>query len=281
MKKLLSLIVLFTLIFGKANAQSLDMISVDNAYEHFKSIDSINKYELLGVQAIGMPASGLLTNFDEGLANNWIFLTRLKDVTDNQMHMFIVLSMFGVYVIQTQSDTVDNIQEMSPLLNTPWFGSKQLAEKFKNSEELNLYKQVKGNDISSTFYMLIYVQDNFPSGKTEGNVWSITEAVSENDMAVCAFDAETGDNLSCIIEPPLRVNELSQKMLEFFPNPTTNKLKIKEIPEGVTNYEIFDQKGIKVSEGIISNEIDVSMLAAGSYFLSFKNGQKPIKFVKI
>ncbi len=279
MKKISILIFLFVLIVGKANAQSLDMFSVDDAYTHYKTIPNIDNYELIMVQGMEMPSSGLLVDFETGYANNWTFATRSKDTSDHDIHMFIFLSTFGVIIYQEQTNSDNDAQQSVPLLETPWFGSSQLTEKFKNSPELNQYLQAKGNDITYKYFMLNCIDGNFPDGKTEGNVWSISELVSINDMATCSFDAETGDNLGCIINPPLSVKEVTRKILELFPNPTTNELKIKEIPDEVTKYEIYNQIGIKVTEGMISDEIDVSTLPAGTYFLKIGNTQK--KFIKI
>jgi hypothetical protein len=279
MKKFTLLLFLFSLLLVKANAQQLDFITVDVAYEYYKTIPNIDKYEIVLVEAIEMQGSGLLIDFETGRANNWIFATRSKDTSDHDIHMFIFMSMLGVVNYQEETDSDNDAQQAITLLKTTWVGSSQLAEKLKNTPDLNQYIQVKGNDITSKFLILYHFYGDLPNGKTEANVWSATVMVSETDMATCAYDAETGDNLGCVIDPPLSVNEVAQIVLELFPNPTTNKLKIKEIPDGATKYEIYNHLGAIVSEGVISNEIDVSTLPAGTYFLKIGNTQK--KFVKI
>lgn len=279
MKKFTFLIFLLAFLLSKANAQSLDMFNVEEAFTSYKTIPNIDKYELVLVQGMEMASYGLFVDFETGRANNWTFATRSKDTSDHDIHMFIFLKPFGVITYQEQTNSDNDAQQSIPLLPTTWFGSSQLAEKFKNSPELNQYIQVKGSDIAYKYLVLMHLDGNFPNGKSQANVWSISALVSENDMATCTYDAETGDNLGCVIDPPLSVNEVAQIALELFPNPTTNKLKVKEIPEGATKYEIYNHLGAIVSEGVISNEIDVSTLPAGSYFLKIGNTQK--KFLKI
>ncbi|MGB9702498.1 MAG: T9SS type A sorting domain-containing protein [Candidatus Kapaibacteriota bacterium] len=279
MKKFTLLIFLFSLLLVKANAQSLDMFNVEEAFTAYKTIPNIDKYEIVLVEAIEMQGSGLLVDFETGRANNWVFATRSKDTSDHELHMFIFMSVLGTVNYQEQTDSENDAQQSIPLLNTTWFGSSQLAVKFKNTPDLNQYIQVKGNNITAKFLILSHFYGDLPNGKTEANVWSISALVSETDMATCTYDAETGDNLGCVIDPPLSVNEVAQIALELFPNPTTNKLKVKEIPEGATKYEIYNHLGAIVGEGVIANEIDVSTLPAGTYFLKIGNTQK--KFVKI
>lgn len=64
------------------------------------------------------------------------------------------------------------------------------------------------------------------------------------------------------------------------PNPVFDKLNLYNLPANAMSYEIYDQLGIKVSGGIIANEIDVSTLPAGIYFLKIGN-EKPRKFIKV
>lgn len=66
----------------------------------------------------------------------------------------------------------------------------------------------------------------------------------------------------------------------LFPNPTSEKLIISNIPEGALNFEIFDNLGHKVSSGLMDGEIDVSKLTPGIYFIKIGT-QPPLKFVKI
>jgi hypothetical protein len=67
----------------------------------------------------------------------------------------------------------------------------------------------------------------------------------------------------------------------IFPNPVTSSFSISQIHDGALSYEIFDNLGIKVIEGLIEKEIDVSFLPSGIYFLKLNNQAKPLKFMKI
>lgn len=90
--------------------------------------------------------------------------------------------------------------------------------------------------------------------------------------------------------PPkgVSVNENPSKEFLIFPNPTSDKLTLSQIPDGSVSYEIFDIFGGRVlsapslrdtpQEGNL--EIDVSKLLSGIYFLKLNN-QPPVKFVKI
>lgn len=76
----------------------------------------------------------------------------------------------------------------------------------------------------------------------------------------------------------------------FFPNPTSVKLTLSNIPDGAMSFEIFDIFGVIVlstpsslsdatpQEG--NYEIDVSGLTSGIYFLKLNN-QQPVKFIKL
>ncbi|OGU57865.1 MAG: hypothetical protein A2X64_10240 [Ignavibacteria bacterium GWF2_33_9] len=74
--------------------------------------------------------------------------------------------------------------------------------------------------------------------------------------------------------------------LQFYPNPVFSTFSLSQIPEGSVKFEIFDIFGNRVLSVEIMHEsslqnIDVSFLPAGIYFLKFNNQSKPIKFMKI
>jgi hypothetical protein len=80
------------------------------------------------------------------------------------------------------------------------------------------------------------------------------------------------------------VNDNETNNLLLFPNPTSDKLTLSQIPDGTVSYEIFDIFGERVLsvETIheLSLQIDVSSLQTGVYFLKLNN-QPPVKFIKL
>lgn len=70
------------------------------------------------------------------------------------------------------------------------------------------------------------------------------------------------------------------KPISLYPNPSENQIKVSGLAE-TQKYKILNILGIKVSEGIIYNEEDISIqnLKSGIYFLKFENSAA-IKFIK-
>lgn len=79
----------------------------------------------------------------------------------------------------------------------------------------------------------------------------------------------------------LSVSDLSAKTLGIYPNPTKDKIKLKENLNG-HSYRITCLLGTLVAEGILDNEVDVSMLNNGLYILelSDKNSMYRARFYK-
>ncbi len=69
--------------------------------------------------------------------------------------------------------------------------------------------------------------------------------------------------------------------INLYPNPVSNRLNVFNLPETACSYAIYNSFGIKVSEGVVSNQIDVSNLAAGLYFLKLNSQAIPMKFIKL
>lgn len=79
------------------------------------------------------------------------------------------------------------------------------------------------------------------------------------------------------------VNDLNdlQAAVSVYPNPTTEMLFIKTDVE-VQSYEISTLLGQTVLRGEMANNVDVSRLAAGTYFITVyaEEGSKVLKFIK-
>ena len=88
-------------------------------------------------------------------------------------------------------------------------------------------------------------------------------------------------NIITAIDPPLnRPYEVS-----IFPNPSSNTLIIKTIENQPINYQIVQLNGSIKGKGVITigqNEIDISLLKSGVYWIQLSIGNKEIteKFVK-
>ncbi len=76
------------------------------------------------------------------------------------------------------------------------------------------------------------------------------------------------------------VNNSMQKAF-IYPNPTQDVLNLTNIPDGAIDYEIVNQYGVRQLKGFVSEQIDVSQLPAGIYFLKLNNQTTPIKFIKL
>ena len=82
---------------------------------------------------------------------------------------------------------------------------------------------------------------------------------------------------------PVSVNDLNNLAIAMcvFPNPTHETLFIKSDAQ-VQSYQIVTLLGQTVQRGNATKEIDVTNLAAGTYFLSVQaeEGNKVMKFIK-
>lgn len=69
----------------------------------------------------------------------------------------------------------------------------------------------------------------------------------------------------------------NQNGIKFYPNPVTNYLNAGL--SSIVQYEIINQSGIKVQDGLFEGRIDVNELSPGIYYL--KIGKQIYKFIKI
>lgn len=84
--------------------------------------------------------------------------------------------------------------------------------------------------------------------------------------------------------PALKIRDLSIKDLTIFPNPAQNKLIIHSTSDDFGAVSISDINGRVVNslKNIVSNEIDVSGLQSGMYFLNIQSSEGKVtkKFIK-
>ena len=86
---------------------------------------------------------------------------------------------------------------------------------------------------------------------------------------------------SVLVPPNLNISEFSISDLQLYPNPSIDVIKITN--SVVENYSILSSNGVIVSSGkVINNEISVSHLDAGIYFLNLtvKGESQTIRIIK-
>lgn len=77
----------------------------------------------------------------------------------------------------------------------------------------------------------------------------------------------------------LKTKKEEKESISFYPNPTTNKIKLVNY-DGFQNVKIVNNIGIEVfNQNIINEEINLSLLSNGLYFIQFTN-EKNIKLTK-
>ena len=85
-----------------------------------------------------------------------------------------------------------------------------------------------------------------------------------------------------IIPTTVAVHEFSHRQpLEVYPNPVSDLLHIKNLPDEVVDYAIFNVLGQRVAAGSTSGAVSVAGLEQGIYVLQIKDGiqQETAKFI--
>jgi len=81
--------------------------------------------------------------------------------------------------------------------------------------------------------------------------------------------------LNDLVSNSVGIPEQNMKIIEVYPNPTSEKVKIDLKDADVVSYEVKSKNGTTLFEGILTkdeNEISLSFLAQGIYFISVKSG---------
>ena len=116
---------------------------------------------------------------------------------------------------------------------------------------------------------------NLMNGVTVNNAnVAVADLLSDNGV-VHVIDAVLLPNLA-------NVSELNASNFEIFPNPSHDVIKISNI--SVNDFSIIDNKGTIVKTGkVINNEITISELEKGNYFINLTNntGVYQAKFLKM
>lgn len=97
------------------------------------------------------------------------------------------------------------------------------------------------------------------------------------------FIAELNTNkIIKIIPQTLNINEveLANNGLYIYPNPSKSKIRLANNLNNNIKYKMFNSLGIKINEGIFSNnEITIDHLESGMYYIQLENN-KTLKFIK-
>ncbi|MFM7757553.1 MAG: serine hydrolase [Crocinitomicaceae bacterium] len=81
--------------------------------------------------------------------------------------------------------------------------------------------------------------------------------------------------LTDLVSNSVGISEQNMKITEIYPNPTSEKVKIDLKDADVVSYEVKSKNGTTLFEGTLTkdeNEISLSFLAQGIYFISVKRG---------
>jgi hypothetical protein len=72
---------------------------------------------------------------------------------------------------------------------------------------------------------------------------------------------------------PSSLTEFSQLEFSLAPNPASNSLTIRGLAAGVHSYQVFDQVGAQVANGLYADPIDLSYLSQGLYTLRVQSSE--------
>jgi len=157
------------------------------------------------------------------------------------------------------------------------------------------YWGIKSFGSSSLVYEVVYNYDGHSGISDESNLrlcsradnatlsWAEESATLNTTTNTLTLGGQTGTEfiLGSVGGNTLPVNEFELKDYTFFPNPTSDFLKLTEGDFIDNHYQIFDIRGGKILEGKIKfeNKIDVRNLSEGLYFLKFENSES-YRFIK-
>jgi hypothetical protein len=82
---------------------------------------------------------------------------------------------------------------------------------------------------------------------------------------------------------PIGIQEEQTRQVNPYPNPATDKLFLKNLTLGGSEFKIYDLVGKAVQEGTInetSDYISISSLSPGLYYLVLENHHQWIRFIK-
>ncbi len=117
---------------------------------------------------------------------------------------------------------------------------------------------------------------SFVSTKGKAAIYTFVDKapLSINYYRLRQIDTDSKETLSKVVSVSLK----DKGSLKVYPNPVTHLLTLEAQPNDVTGYQIFNLLGKQVLNGKTMQQIDVSVLPQGAYYL--KIGIEQVKFVK-
>ncbi len=183
----------------------------------------------------------------------------------------------GEFIIQSVKDTNNYIEVKSIQ------GFEPFNAIFSNDNYyvMIVYHNYQGDTTKSNCFSTIYRMKDFHL-LLDTNLFSTSSCFSKVDSKYIISKSTQYNNfrLNLFEFNIVSVKEDKLTLFSISPNPVFDKLNLYNLPANAMSYEIYDQLGIKVNSGNIANEIDVSTLTAGIYFIKIDN-EKVRKFVKI
>jgi Secretion system C-terminal sorting domain len=265
-------------------------------------------------------AAGLTTNHSLERYNNGAFMLffEVANVYDNgtipaQNTMFqydwntgaFIQGIRGTYAYNTAGEWIEEIEEIQYTPNGSFFNRHMSLHSYTNGKRTQTLSYQPSNGIWSQVGVTDITYNNNVKTETITGINNTTGQFENLTKVIWTTHTPTGKeqeretqhwiNGSWVTLNKMiwdyNVTTSSKNIaptldLVVFPNPTVDKLQIKNLDaEAPVGYQIFDTHSRIILQGTLTNEqndIDVSHLATGTYHLRVnEKAYKPIAFVKI
>ena len=138
----------------------------------------------------------------------------------------------------------------------------------------------------STFIFFGYAEGqesvNSSGGDANGSGGTVAYSVGE---IIYTYESDNAGNITQGVQQTYEITDVSTSETELnmalraFPNPTSDylNLKIEDYNKEGLTYQLFDFKGKKLKDGIISGEetkIEMKLLPSATYFINILNQDK-------
>jgi hypothetical protein len=223
------------------------------------------------VMAMAMEVAGagmdmLTVDLSKGTASNWSFSMISKDGINKTFYTWIVFKSGGQFVAMQDSSTDSTDYGDKFLNNVNWVNSDVIGGKVKGNAEFMNFLNLNKDAMSFKYLILTYsAESEFPEGFT----WMSIAVTSTEEAAACAYQAETGKNLTCEINGVVGIKEMQKAFANHFPNPATGIINFNTNLIGDANIKVFDNFGtlVKSTNLEINNnfQLNLSELSNGFY----------------